>query len=361
MDLYLINTIMNGFWYLFTILFVLYRFTTFFTYLYNFIRFCSKLLNGISYFFNTVVLSYFNKKRGYVKINDEEDIEEQRLLNVDDDPPEKTLYTLTKDYIKDAYKYIKQKLFGKREHQNPDNEIYEERVSSTNFKHSIYNKKQTQSSFNISENGPTLLDQQYNKKATYFESIALHHPDNDNEIYEGDDTTPFKNLDSEEERILHSSIFSHPENNSNFNNLMNTPVKTSSSLKLSHKDSVHNQYYGISSKMLMDSAFIKKYLYRDKNTLDSNFKAQSNLSKNLMSTNEIHTDIGPTSHSRQSKSPSPSTTSTKSSSSSGTKNLKGSTSSIKGIDPFRNEEFVSKSKKFITDPYESQFSRNPYI
>ena len=42
MNLYLFNTIINCVWYVFTILFVLYRFTTFFSYIYNFTKFCSK-------------------------------------------------------------------------------------------------------------------------------------------------------------------------------------------------------------------------------------------------------------------------------------------------------------------------------
>ena len=55
-DLYLFNTIVNTVWYIFTILFVLYKFTSFFSYIYNFFRFCGKIFTGTRYIYN-----YFNK------------------------------------------------------------------------------------------------------------------------------------------------------------------------------------------------------------------------------------------------------------------------------------------------------------
>lgn len=43
MDLLLLNTIINIIWYIFSIIFVLYRFTTFFSYIYSILKFCGKL------------------------------------------------------------------------------------------------------------------------------------------------------------------------------------------------------------------------------------------------------------------------------------------------------------------------------
>lgn len=43
MDLLLFNTVINVVWYLCTFLFFLYRFTSFFNYLYNFARFCGRI------------------------------------------------------------------------------------------------------------------------------------------------------------------------------------------------------------------------------------------------------------------------------------------------------------------------------
>ena len=61
-DLYLFNTIINTIWYIFTVLFVLYRFTSFFNYIYNFVKFCSKLVSGVNYLFNkfTTYIKYPN-------------------------------------------------------------------------------------------------------------------------------------------------------------------------------------------------------------------------------------------------------------------------------------------------------------
>ena len=50
-DLYLFNTIVNTIWYIFTILFVLYRFTSLFSYMYNFSRFCGKLFTGVHHIY----------------------------------------------------------------------------------------------------------------------------------------------------------------------------------------------------------------------------------------------------------------------------------------------------------------------
>jgi len=63
-DLYLFNTIINTIWYIFTVLFVLYRFTSFFNYIYNFIKFCSKLFSGVSYLINKVN-AYINYPNNY--------------------------------------------------------------------------------------------------------------------------------------------------------------------------------------------------------------------------------------------------------------------------------------------------------
>ena len=53
-DLYLFNTIINVLWYLFTVLFVLYRYTKFFSYIYNFVKFCGKLVTGASYVYSFI-------------------------------------------------------------------------------------------------------------------------------------------------------------------------------------------------------------------------------------------------------------------------------------------------------------------
>ena len=60
-NLYLINTILNICSTTFTLLFLLYRFTSLFSYIIGFIKFCGKLFNGIIYFKNLTVNYYYNR------------------------------------------------------------------------------------------------------------------------------------------------------------------------------------------------------------------------------------------------------------------------------------------------------------
>lgn len=46
-DLLLLNTILNVIWYISTVLFLLYRFTSLFSYGYNFLKFCGKIWIGV--------------------------------------------------------------------------------------------------------------------------------------------------------------------------------------------------------------------------------------------------------------------------------------------------------------------------
>jgi hypothetical protein len=71
MDFVIFNSIMSSVWYIFTILFVLYRFTSFFTYMYGFVRFCKKLWDGIGYCWTQVSI-YLQKRRGYIPADSDE-------------------------------------------------------------------------------------------------------------------------------------------------------------------------------------------------------------------------------------------------------------------------------------------------
>ena len=70
-DFYLFNTIINTFWYIFTILFVLYKFTSFFTYVINFVNFCKDLWINLIWI-QTKITDYILYKRGYIRINEDE-------------------------------------------------------------------------------------------------------------------------------------------------------------------------------------------------------------------------------------------------------------------------------------------------
>lgn len=82
MDFYFLTSLINMFWQIFTILFVLYRFTSFFTMMYNFVLFLGKLLKGVVYVKDQISL-YILRKRGYSYLSNDEinDLSNRRPTN----------------------------------------------------------------------------------------------------------------------------------------------------------------------------------------------------------------------------------------------------------------------------------------
>uniref|UniRef100_A0A6C0H6F8 Uncharacterized protein n=1 Tax=viral metagenome TaxID=1070528 RepID=A0A6C0H6F8_9ZZZZ len=78
-DLYLFNTVINMIWYIFTILFVLYRFTSFFSYIYNFLRFCANLWTWVTWGWNEIV-AFIRRRQGYIRIDPENPQDTEHLL-----------------------------------------------------------------------------------------------------------------------------------------------------------------------------------------------------------------------------------------------------------------------------------------
>ena len=62
----MVNTIINIIWYIFSILFVLYKFTSFFTYIYNFGKFLGKLTQNIFYVKDRVVEFTEQQRNQYI-------------------------------------------------------------------------------------------------------------------------------------------------------------------------------------------------------------------------------------------------------------------------------------------------------
>lgn len=54
-DIFFVNTVINIIWYIFSILFVLYKFTSFFSYIYNFGKFLGRITQGAFYIKDRVV------------------------------------------------------------------------------------------------------------------------------------------------------------------------------------------------------------------------------------------------------------------------------------------------------------------
>jgi hypothetical protein len=72
MDLFLFSTLFSLIWNIFTVLFVLYRFTSFFTYMFGFIRFCGRIAINTKYYFNRL----FYRNSQYIRLPDDHENEE---------------------------------------------------------------------------------------------------------------------------------------------------------------------------------------------------------------------------------------------------------------------------------------------
>lgn len=65
MDFIFISTIINLLWTLFGIIFLLYQFTSFLSYIYGFYKFCGKLVYGIN-IVKTKLINYFFPSVDYI-------------------------------------------------------------------------------------------------------------------------------------------------------------------------------------------------------------------------------------------------------------------------------------------------------
>jgi hypothetical protein len=156
MDLFLINTVMNGVWYFFTIVFLLYRFTSFFTTMYNTMQIGFRIFNGVRR-----CISYWKTDVTYDEIR----IDNERG----------TLFGRFKKRCKRMYRLL---VGGsEREFQYEDHvvDIFEEHQSSYTFQPPTPQPQPLAKT--------SLLDRQYNERvhnecaspSNYFQSVSLHH------------------------------------------------------------------------------------------------------------------------------------------------------------------------------------------
>ena len=111
-DLYLFTTVINLIWYIFTIIFVLYKYTAFFGYIYNFVKFGGKLASGVWSTYN-----YLNTRRNNYDI-------ESGITN---NNTKKSVFTRCKNYIIKNYNYYYKKAFPVNEVNIP---LFETNYSS---------------------------------------------------------------------------------------------------------------------------------------------------------------------------------------------------------------------------------------
>jgi len=186
MDLFLINTVMNGVWYFFTIVFLLYRFTSFFTTMYNTMQIGFRIFNGVR-----SCISYWKTDVTYDEIR----IDNERG----------TFFGRLKKRCKRMYRLL---VGGSDEVHYEDHvvDIFEEHQSSYTFQPPT---PQPQPLVKTS-----LLDRQYNERAhnegaspsNYFQSVSLHHVVTIDQPQEGVDQ-PQESLYYNPAEDMYASIF----------------------------------------------------------------------------------------------------------------------------------------------------------
>lgn len=267
-DLYLFNTIVNTIWYIFTILFVLYRFTSFFSYIYNFVRFCGKLFNGI-YFVYDQIRIYIRKRRGYVYLSSD-DIEAQNhdILLPDQNSKHKTLLQKCKDYFTQKYDYYYFKIFGRRRNfvsvrQDNNNPIHltETSYSSNNFNNysrqserELFDKQLSELCADKSIDFNDYIEQHSNLQYSMENSnlFDVNYKTDKSERFDkskGDDKL-FQSIElnsvDPKDSFLNNAYFK------NFNQSDETDNKETDPL-------INNNAYGVEdSNLLLDSSFIKQ-------------------------------------------------------------------------------------------------------
>lgn len=254
-DLYLFNTIINTIWYLFTILFVLYKFTSFFSYMYNFVKFCGKIFTWIKYLYDQIII-YLQKKKGY-KYTLLNDLESQTTSQ------NKTYFQKIKDNIWKSY--VKFKLYlGFRHIQRPSERNYEipltETISNSNIKNESYYNSSEKLYFNN-----TIDD--LDESSLLFEYLNNENNKDNNESSE----IPFNLQNS----INISDNFNFNESNDNFNKSNDNFNFNQSKNNMLNLSKYNSNTYNIDSHTSILNTFIKKPTSNTYNINNSNLLFES--------------------------------------------------------------------------------------
>jgi hypothetical protein len=237
MDLYYYNTIINTVWYLFTAVFILYKFTTFFSHAYNLFKFCGKIISGGKYAFN-LCLSYFKQKNDVLEHTEIIDENEQEI-QIEKPINEGIIHKIKNKGI-NLYHNMYFKIFGKHHPYSEGNYM-----ELPLYKSSNNNLNTTNLDINIINS--------YSKTQNY--SSLLHESNkykNNNSNYLGE---------SSMSKMLHTIPL-----NSSYN--INYTVKNNIETNDNEKSYVQTQFgpkpFGIdNSALLFNSSFIKNKLDRN--------------------------------------------------------------------------------------------------
>jgi hypothetical protein len=278
-DLYLFNTIINTIWYIFTILFVLYKFTSFFSYMFNFVKFCGKIFTWIKYLYDQIII-YLQKKKGY-KYTLLNDLESQTTQQ------NQTYFQKIKDNI--WKQYIKLKLYLGFSHIQRPSHINNgipltETISNSNIKNESYYNSSEIDYFNnnIDDlNESSMLFDINNNNDNLNESSILfdinHNIDNSN--------------NSENTFNIENSI--NISNNFDFN-LDDSNMFQSINLSNDNSNTINsNKNYNIDSHTSILNTFFKKPTDNSYNINNSNLLFDSDLIFNTVKKSKRQNDNDP--------------------------------------------------------------------
>lgn len=258
------NTIMNTVWYIFTILFILYRFTTFFSHAYNFLRFCGKLISGGKYVCG-LCINYFKQKeiiQPETEVIDETNIDNDQI-DVFEDKQNNSFLGKIKSASVNIYYGIYHRIFGKHHPQSQENYVELPMYKSSHIHESndLQNiNKNIINSYSKNQNYSSLIQSNYPKSSSNYESYNYPYHNNHNHNHNHNITSSLYNKHShllynipmdesinseiimpkpfglDDSTLLLESSFintkinnNHKKNISNFNNNRNLPFATSSS------------------------------------------------------------------------------------------------------------------------------------
>lgn len=160
MDFYFLTSFINMCWQIFTILFVLYRFTSFFSMMYNFMLFVGKLFKGGLYVKDQISL-YISRQRGYSYLSDDE------IVNLPSNQQRQQ-----ESFFQKMYNKVTNWIFGRQNRTYIP--LYETRTSYVN----LDNSQVVQQENDIIENeneSPADIDDRYSSPRSSRIDIEFEH------------------------------------------------------------------------------------------------------------------------------------------------------------------------------------------
>lgn len=197
------NLVLNTISTIFTLLFILYRFTSLFSYMLGFIKFCGRIINGIFYVKNNIY--YYTSGYSYKSVNEE---------NENDNKQNKSIFGSIGSYVSKAYYYV----FPKKKEYNvlP---VYEIRES--------YIRRDNDIVENDDETEKNILNNQINQ--------LMNYDKNSDDEESDDESLPFLSQNS---KAIGSNVINNSNNGSSLSSLYSRQM---SSIKI---NSTYNNYSG---------------------------------------------------------------------------------------------------------------------